>query len=87
MKKTATPLASLPAVLITAADSLPAYFREWLVWNPGLHLVELSRSGFFPQYRVLEGITPLYPLALTVLFLSLGMSLYRVRRQQLVTIA
>lgn len=81
----AGPLYLLSGVVMSV-QALPTYIRDWLLWNPGLHLVELSRSGFFPQYRVLEGITPLYPLGLTVLFLTLGLSLYRVRRQQLVTI-
>jgi capsular polysaccharide transport system permease protein len=72
--------------VIMSVNSLPTDWRQYLLWNPGLHLVELSRSCFFRQYRPLPEISATYLLALTTVFLALGMSLYRVRRQQFVTI-
>jgi capsular polysaccharide transport system permease protein len=33
------------------AESIPQYYRDFLVWNPMLVGIEWFRSGFFPQYH------------------------------------
>jgi len=49
-----------------------------------LHLVELSRHCFFPQYPLLADIDLGYPVGITVVLLALSLSLYRVRRKRLI---
>ena len=46
---------------------VPQEQREWLLWNPMLHLLELSRHSFMAQYRPVEGVNLLYPLGFTLL--------------------
>ena len=36
--------------LFFSASSLPGYAREYLLYNPILHCIELARAGFFPAY-------------------------------------
>ena len=68
-------------------QAVPAEFLPWLLWNPVLHLVELSRHAFFPQYALLPGISMGYAAAVTVVALALALSLYRVRRRRLAVAA
>jgi capsular polysaccharide transport system permease protein len=49
-----------------------------------LHLVELSRHSFIPQYRPLNGVNLLYPLGCTLLILTIGLAQYRVKRLRLI---
>jgi len=37
--------------LFFTAESVPAPVREWLLWNPILHLLELLRSAFFFEFE------------------------------------
>lgn len=66
--------------------ALPQELRWWLMWNPALHLVELSRSNFFPNYPLLPEINAEYVATVTLVCLALGLSLYRVRRQRLIAV-
>jgi len=63
---------------------LPREYLDWLLWNPMLHLVELSRHSFIPQYRPLNGVNLLYPLGCTLLILTIGLAQYRVKRLRLI---
>ncbi|WP_298236475.1 ABC transporter permease [uncultured Azohydromonas sp.] len=73
--------------VIFAVHALPEELRKWLLWNPVLHLLELTRGCFFPTYPVLPEVNTGYVTAFTLIFLVLGLCLYRVRRQQLITLA
>lgn len=61
----------------------PPETRDWLLWNPVLHLIELSRSYFIPEYIPLEGANLAYPAAWALAICALGISLYRVYRHRL----
>ncbi len=37
--------------LFFTAESLPPTIREWLLWNPILHMLELLRSAFFYEFE------------------------------------
>jgi capsular polysaccharide transport system permease protein len=63
---------------------LPQEYLDWLLWNPMLHLIELSRHSFMPQYRPLDGVNLLYPLGCTLLFLTIGLAQYRIKRLRLI---
>jgi capsular polysaccharide transport system permease protein len=63
---------------------LPREYLEWLLWNPMLHLVELSRHSFAPQYRPVDGVNLLYPIGCTLLVFAIGLAQYRVKRLRLI---
>jgi len=69
--------------VIFPVDLLPREYIEILLWNPMLHLVELSRASFIAAYTPTRGINALYPALVMLVFGALGMALYRVRRQEL----
>jgi capsular polysaccharide transport system permease protein len=73
--------------VIFQVDLLPREYLDWLLLNPLLHLVELSRHAFIPSYVPAEGVNALYPLLCTLTVGALAMLLYRVDRLRLVTSA
>lgn len=74
----------LASGVIFPVDLLPREYIEILLWNPMLHLVELSRASFIAAYTPTRGIHALYPALVMLVFGALGMLLYRVRRQGLI---
>jgi capsular polysaccharide transport system permease protein len=67
-------------------DRLPREYLDWLLLNPLLHLVELSRHAFIPAYVPAEGVNALYPVLCTLTLGALAMLLYRADRLRLVTL-
>jgi capsular polysaccharide transport system permease protein len=80
----ALPLYILSGVLIRI-DNLPPAIQAYLVWNPLLHLVELTRWAYFPSYKPLWSINIEYPLMWTFIVMGLGVTLYRLRRRELLS--
>jgi capsular polysaccharide transport system permease protein len=82
-------LSFLPLYLMSGVlfpvHSLPVSTREWLLWNPVLHLVELSRFHFIGGQPLLPGVNLAYPTAWALGTLALGMALYRLNRFELVS--
>jgi capsular polysaccharide transport system permease protein len=70
--------------VIFPVDLLPRDTLELLLWNPMLHLVEITRSTFVPAYKPADGINLLYPLLCTLGYLTVGLALYRRDRHRLV---
>lgn len=70
--------------VIFPLDFLPRESIEILLWNPMLHLVELSRHSFIAAYTPVQGVNALYPLMVTLAFGALGMLLYRSNRLRLI---
>ncbi len=66
-------------------DLLPRDARDVLLWNPLLHLVELSRHAFIPAYQPLPGVQAGYPALLMLLMMAWGLALYRRNQQKLTT--
>lgn len=83
-------LAFLPLYLLSGVifplHTLPPDVREWLLWNPVLHLIELSRAHFIATYQALPGVEAAYPAGCALIALALGLGLYRVYRHQLVAV-
>ncbi len=52
--------------VIFQVDLLPREYLDWLLLNPLLHLVELSRHAFIPAYVPAEGVNALYPVLFTL---------------------
>jgi len=65
---------------------LPLRMREWIWWNPFLHLIDGIREATFLHYPQVNGVRASYPAAIAVVVLFLGIVLYRLRREQLVAI-
>ncbi|MEW5838783.1 MAG: ABC transporter permease [Pseudomonadota bacterium] len=63
---------------------IPVEYRSWLMWNPLLHAIELSRSSFSPLYHLDQGISLGYVFAAAILSLFVGFWLYRQRRLAMV---
>lgn len=70
--------------VIFPIDFLPREYIEILLWNPLLHLVELSRQSFIAAYTPVHGINALYPTLVMLVFGALGMMLYRAKRRLLI---
>lgn len=65
-------------------DTLPKSLLDPLLWNPLLHLVELSRHAFIAAYIPADGIHLLYPLQFSLAVLTAGLALYWSKRHQLI---
>jgi capsular polysaccharide transport system permease protein len=72
--------------VIFRVDLLAREYIEWLLWNPLLHLIELSRHAFIPAYAPIEGVDALYPVMATLLLSALALAAYRADRQRLLAI-
>ena len=67
--------------------SLPQELRDWMIWNPMLHMVDLCRVYFLHGYQRIPGVEVAYPAAATLTLLALAMSLYRLKRHDLIASA
>jgi capsular polysaccharide transport system permease protein len=81
---TASPLYLLSGVLIPIT-SFPPSVQEYLLLNPFLHLVELTRVAFFASYHPIMGITLSYPLQAGLVIFTVGLLAYWVNRVQLLS--
>jgi capsular polysaccharide transport system permease protein len=61
----------------------PGEWREVLLLNPAVHVVDLSRTFFMKDVRPLDGVSLAYPAAWALCALAAGLSLYRLRRHRL----
>jgi capsular polysaccharide transport system permease protein len=77
------PLFFLSGVFFSAA-SLPEGLKQWALYNPLLHALELMRRGMFREYESMEG-SLLYLWVCALLSLYLGLAVYRVFRIRIVT--
>jgi capsular polysaccharide transport system permease protein len=71
--------------VIFPVHNFPVELREWLLWNPVLHLIDLSRQYFIPNFQPLPGASLAYPAAFALATSALAASLYRLHRHNLVT--
>jgi capsular polysaccharide transport system permease protein len=62
-------------------DLLPREALDVLLWNPLLHLVELSRHAFIPAYRPTDGVGAFYPAMFALVLLAWGLALYQSKRR------
>ena len=67
-----TPLYFASGVMIPVAV-VPQPYRDWLLFNPIIHGLEIARLGFSPYYHVVPGvsITYVYGFALVTIFFGL----------------
>lgn len=84
IRMTMMPLYLMTGILFPV-DFLPREILDWLLLNPLLHLVEISRHAFIAEYVPADGVNALYPALFTVTLMALAMLLYRAERLRLVT--
>jgi capsular polysaccharide transport system permease protein len=70
--------------VIFPVGELPREYLDVLLWNPLLHLVELSRGAFMAGYTPPEGVNVLYPLLFALVTAALAMALYHTNRLRLI---
>ena len=63
----------------------PADVVSGLLYNPLMHLVELSRHAFIADYRPIPGVGLMYPLMFALTLMTLALMTYRADRLRLVT--
>lgn len=64
---------------------MPQQYLPYLLWNPFLHIVDNIRYSVFEFYPRTEGISFMYPNAVTIICLFTGLALYRLRRRELLS--
>jgi capsular polysaccharide transport system permease protein len=63
-------------------DSIPPMIRDWLWYNPVVHLVGLMRRGFYSSYDA-PYVSVLYLLGISAITLMIGLMLLRRDQQKL----
>jgi len=69
------PLYFLSGIMYPVSAIPPAY-RDWLLVNPFVHGIETLRTGFFPQYHAVDGVSLSYLLGFALVTLCLGLALH-----------
>jgi capsular polysaccharide transport system permease protein len=69
--------------IIYPLSIVPAQYHHFFIYNPIVHLIEPIRKSYYETYPMIEGITILYPLALSIIFLFIGLWFYYYRREAL----
>ncbi|WP_058961886.1 ABC transporter permease [Type-E symbiont of Plautia stali] len=64
--------------------SIPKEYWPYLLWNPIVHAVELSREAVMPGY-VSEGVSIEYLAFTTLLMLFVGLACYKTREKAMLT--
>jgi capsular polysaccharide transport system permease protein len=72
------PLLFVSCVLYPSA-SVPGPVRDYLLWNPLLHTIELSRKALFPAYYVPEAGLG-YPAAFAIVAVGFGLAVFHNNR-------
>ncbi len=62
---------------------IPAKYLPWVLWNPFAHIVSNIRASVFVHYPVIPGVSQAYPAMCAIVFLFIGLGLYRARRERL----
>ncbi len=57
-------------------DNMPQPYRDWLWWNPLVHVVGAVRSGFYARYDA-EYVSPTYVFTLSALLIVAGLLFLR----------
>ena len=69
------PLYFLSGIMYPVSAIPPAY-RDWLLVNPFVHGIEILRTGFFPQYHAVDGVSLSYLMGFSLVTLCLGLALH-----------
>lgn len=64
--------------LFFSINMIPRQFQVYLLWNPCLHFIELSRASFFPLYKA-DVCSLEFIIICTICALFLGLFLYKLK--------
>lgn len=62
---------------------IPPGVREWMWWNPFLHIIDGIRESTFVNYPSISGVDPIYAAWLALVALFIGVTCYRLRKEKL----
>lgn len=74
------------SALFYTVDSIPANVRDYLLWNPILHMIELTRSEYFHTYETHYGSWS-YASSWSLGALAVGLLMHRALRKRSVIAA
>lgn len=57
-------------------SAIPPAYQSWFLLNPFVHGIETIRTGFFPQYHTIPGVSMGYLLAFVMVTICLGLALH-----------
>lgn len=57
-------------------DNIPQPYRDWLWWNPLIHVIGLMRRGFYATYDAVY-VSPLFVLTIALVALTAGLVFLR----------
>ena len=69
--------------VILPVTSVPYPYRNWLLYNPLVHGIELARLGFFTNYNTLE-VSFFYLYSWVLILIVIGMSLYKLLETRMI---
>ncbi len=72
------PLLFVSAVLFPLA-AIPAHAQQYLLYNPIVHTIELSRKALFPYYHA-DGLDITFPFELAIISLGIGCIFFHCNR-------
>jgi capsular polysaccharide transport system permease protein len=78
------PLYFISGVLFPVSR-FPDEWVDWLALNPVLHLVEMTRLMAVSHYEPMKQLSVIYPVAVAMISLCIGLALYRLRYLSRVT--
>jgi capsular polysaccharide transport system permease protein len=57
-------------------SAIPPAYQSWILLNPFVHGIETVRTGFFPQYHTIPGVSVGYLLGFAMFTVCLGLALH-----------
>ena len=70
--------------ILYSIQIIPVQYREYLLWNPLIHIIELMRHAVAPAYELVSGISLSYFVIWIILSLFIGLLLYKRFERQMV---
>lgn len=64
----------LVSCVIFIFDDIPQPFRDYLWWNPLVHIIGQTRKSFYPSYAG-DYVSPAYVLGMSLLIYAIGLAL------------
>lgn len=68
---------------IIPLNRIPMPYRDWLMYNPLAHAIEIVRLAFFNHYPVVEGVSLAYFFKSILILAIIGLVLYKLFETQL----
>ncbi|WP_170947068.1 ABC transporter permease [Bordetella genomosp. 2] len=72
--------------IVFSLHRIPEEYMKYILWNPYLHIVDLIRESTFKHYRPYDGVSAMYVVECTIVFMFLACAIYRVRRFRLMAL-